>query len=147
VIHLRCLTSDDWELLRAVRLRALADAPEAFGSTHAREEAFAEDDWRSRLSTSSWFVAMDGERPVGLVCGLPNPQEWFLVAMWVAPEARGKGAAERGASAVALQVNDQNVVARRVYERLGFVATGDPAGLFGGVLGLVSPQPVDRVGA
>jgi hypothetical protein len=23
----------------------------------------------------------------------------------------------------------------------------DPAGLFGGVLGLVSPQPVDRVGA
>ena len=38
----------EWRELRELRLRALADAPEAFASTLAREAAFPDDVWRQR---------------------------------------------------------------------------------------------------
>jgi RimJ/RimL family protein N-acetyltransferase len=134
--------AEDWPLLREVRLRALAESPDAFGSTLAREELFTDEDWRMWQKSAAWFTALDGERPVGLVGGRSDPAEWFLIAMWVAPEVRGQGvggqlvdavareAARNGASAVTLQVNDRNAAARRVFERLGFVATGEWETLF-----------------
>ena len=38
----------DWEALRRLRLRALADAPRAFASTLEAELAFPDDVWRRR---------------------------------------------------------------------------------------------------
>lgn len=37
----------DWKHLKAVRLAALTESPEAFGSGYSTEERFAEDDWRN----------------------------------------------------------------------------------------------------
>ncbi|WP_158879475.1 GNAT family N-acetyltransferase [Amycolatopsis anabasis] len=137
MVHVERLTVEEWALLREVRLRALADAPASFASSHEREAGLIEAEWRGWLGKAAWFVARDAGRPIGLVGGIPDPAEWFLISMWVAPEGRGSGVAARligavvdaaaadRAEAVALRVNEHNAAARRVYERFGFVATGE----------------------
>ena len=50
--RVRRLGAADASLLRNLRLRALADAPMAFGSTLAREEAFAAQEWERRAVAS-----------------------------------------------------------------------------------------------
>jgi hypothetical protein len=39
-VHVRRVRADEADALRDIRLRALADTPLAFGSTHAREAAY-----------------------------------------------------------------------------------------------------------
>jgi ribosomal protein S18 acetylase RimI-like enzyme len=53
MIVVREITADDWELMRDVRLAALAESPSAFGSSYAREVAFTEEQWRGRISERS----------------------------------------------------------------------------------------------
>jgi ribosomal protein S18 acetylase RimI-like enzyme len=137
MIEVKQLVPGEWELMKAIRLRSLGDTPDAFGADYAREVAFTEQDWRRRFTTSSAFVALDGEEAVGMVAGVPDDGGWMLVAMWVASEARGKrvagllidavvaDAARQGASAVSLEVFKDNSSALRAYERYGFVAIGD----------------------
>lgn len=137
MIEVKQLVADEWELMKAIRLRSLGDAPDAFGSDYAREVVFTEQDWRRRFTTSATFLAMDGEAAVGIVGGMPHDDGWRLVAMWVAPEARGKrvagllidavvaDAARQGASAVSLEVFKANSSALRAYERYGFVSIRD----------------------
>jgi RimJ/RimL family protein N-acetyltransferase len=141
MVDVHWVGEDEWELVREVRLRALAENPEAFGSTHAREAAFHEQDWRARFGNSETFLAFDGDRPVGIICGLygqyPGDEGRYIVAMWLAPEHRGTSVAaalveavrawaERDrASALRLWNADDNERSRRFYERMGFVATGE----------------------
>ena len=141
----RKLTASDWQALRAARLAALAEAPYAFGSTLAREQAFDEEIWRSRAGSGRTFGAFDGAAIVGLATGFPDDTEhapadrqpgWHLVGMWVAPGWRGQGIADRlveavcdlarraGAGTVTLGVTEVNDRARAFYRRLGFAPTG-----------------------
>jgi GNAT superfamily N-acetyltransferase len=129
----------DWPAWRDIRLRALRDSPEAFGSTYAREVAFADSDWRRRLEdpTSVSVLALDGPRPVGMGGGFQDLPGWLhVIAMWVEPGARGQGIAhgllrviqrwadDRGLR-LHLDVSTGNPGARRVYERYGFTVTGE----------------------
>jgi ribosomal protein S18 acetylase RimI-like enzyme len=138
-VAVRPLVAGDWAQLRAARLAALAEAPYAFASTFAREEAFDEDLWRSRAGAGRTFGAFDGSTVVGLATGFPlddRPKDWHLVGMWVAPASRGQGVADRlveavceqakqaGAGAVTLWVTEVNDRARAFYRRLRFAPTG-----------------------
>jgi hypothetical protein len=93
---IRRLGPDEWRDLRAIRLRALADAPDAFGSTLERERGRGEAAWRGWLEDGARVVVV-AERDgglVGIASGGPAPadeQVAGLYAMWVTPEARGTG--------------------------------------------------------
>jgi GNAT superfamily N-acetyltransferase len=98
--------------LRALRLSALADAPMAFGSTLAEEQARREAVWRERAALGAagddraLYVAETDGRWVGMAAGVvepPDPQSptapsapppdplVSLVSMWVDPARRGQG--------------------------------------------------------
>jgi ribosomal protein S18 acetylase RimI-like enzyme len=134
---LRRLLPDDWAEFRALRLRALADAPEAFGSTAADAERLTEAQWRHRLASRMTIAAETGGSLVGLAAGTTEePPGAELVSMWVDPSWRGEGigdalvraverwAAGQGFSRLRLWVAVGNDRAERFYTRLGFTRTG-----------------------
>ena len=142
---IRPLLAEEWPAYRAIRLRALADAPDAFGSTHGAEQALAPETWATRLARATGsgidhpLAAEQGGALVGLAWAkvdAADPAIVNLFQMWVAPEARGQGVAgalldeairwahARGARALQLGVNCANLPAVRLYERAGFLETG-----------------------
>jgi len=140
VVLIREVAPDDWQLLRDIRLTALRKAPSAFGSSYERESGFTEADWRGRLASRNvTFLAYLPEvSPAGLAGSFEErPGVAELVSMWVAPAARGRGTGETLVTAVAdwaktrdyrelhLWVTETNVHARGLYERCGFVPTGE----------------------
>jgi GNAT superfamily N-acetyltransferase len=140
MVLVREITADDWELMRDVRLSALAEAPYAFGSTYAREVAFGEPQWRGRISERSVsYLAQAGpdEEPAGLAGVYVEDGVADLVSMWVRPGCRGQGVGEalveaaaswargRGFCTLFLWVTESNPAAMRLYERCGFAVTGE----------------------
>jgi GNAT superfamily N-acetyltransferase len=145
-VEIRRIRADEGLRLRAIRLHALADAPMAFGSTLAREAAFADDVWHARASGSALgservtFVAERDRDWIGMATGLAADPDGdagpVLVAMFVAPEARrahvGVSLVEavtawaqtRGDQHLRLWVTDSNRAAIAPYQRCGFRATG-----------------------
>jgi GNAT superfamily N-acetyltransferase len=144
----RPLAAHEWRAYRDLRLRALADAPDAFGSTLEREHARDDAHWQARLEAGVTsgrdlpLVAEAGGEPAGLAWGTMDPAGTaHLIQMWVAPERRGHGcggrlldavaawARERGAHTLALMVTQGNASAEGLYARAGFVQTGPPTPL------------------
>jgi len=129
----------DESVLRALRLEALSDAPEAFGSTYARELARTTANWQRWFAPGITLILEEAGTPRGLVAGAPDREDAAIVhllAMWVHPLLRSTGAAdalvvallawalERGAQHVELMVISSNERARRLYARHGFRPTG-----------------------
>jgi GNAT superfamily N-acetyltransferase len=129
----------DESILRDLRLQALSDAPDAFGSTYARELARTTADWQRWLSPGVTFLLEGPSGAGGIVAGgrdASDPAIVHLMAMWVHPRRRGTDAADslvaavlswartEGAQVVRLDVVGSNARARRFYERNGFRPTG-----------------------
>jgi len=143
-VEIRRVTSGDWQALRDVRLRALDDAPDAFGTTHAEAVARAEQWWREWAQKSAesdaqaMVLAWDGDAAVGIAGVFATDDgAWQVISMWVEPAARGGGVGRAlldavvawarehdGGRAIRLSVTDGNDAARHLYERYGFVDTG-----------------------
>jgi ribosomal protein S18 acetylase RimI-like enzyme len=145
-VPIRRIAASEAQALREIRLRALADAPLAFGSTHGRESAYAPETWAAWARDAAggageaiFFAIGENGAPVGLASGVIAPAERglaHLYAMWVAPEGRGAGAgaglveavagwaAQNGATRLRTSVTLGNDPAARLYERTGFRDTG-----------------------
>ena len=139
-VTLHQVLPDGWEQHRALRLEMLRDAPDAFWTTLEEAITLDEATWRARITSMFYVQARFGDNPVGSV-GLwdgfgPDPEEGSLIAMYVAPRARGQHVGERlvravleeagrrGRPRVVLQVASNNAPAIGLYDRMGFALTG-----------------------
>jgi ribosomal protein S18 acetylase RimI-like enzyme len=138
----RRLGAGEAELLCDVRLRALRDAPLAFGSTLAREEGYEPEKWErwaadaARGERQAIFIVEPASGMASGVIDDADPALVHLYAMWVAPDARGSGAgralvdavvawaAERGAQRLLTSVTEGNAAAAALYSAAGFADTG-----------------------
>ena len=131
---------EDAARLRALRLRALRDAPDAFGSTHARAVRISLEEWEQAFSELATFVAVVDGADVGMVRGAEDRDDAsaaWLISMWVAPTHRGQGigdalvdavsdwARAEGYARIKLDVADDNAPAIALYARKGFEPTGE----------------------
>jgi GNAT superfamily N-acetyltransferase len=136
----RRTTGDDWIALRAIRLEALADTPDAYGSTYEGTVTFPTRRWKTMAGEHRYFLAERDGVVLGMVSGGFNDQHpgtHWLYGMYVTPEARGTEvgpslvnaviawATGDGASELYLHVTTSVERARAFYRKMGFVETGE----------------------
>ena len=149
-MEVRRLRADEWRELRALRLRALVDAPDAFGSTHEEEANEPDHQWRTWATQGAeggpgfTVIAEENDRWVGMAVGAPHLDhagDAGLFAMWVDPPVRERGVGRALVDAliewarsseipqVWLRVTVSNEAAVRLYVASGFSETGERAPL------------------
>ncbi len=147
-MEIRRARSGEWETIRALRLRALATDPDAFGEVLTDVEQRPESAWTTWIGdpARAIFVAVDPDGASGsgalvaMAVGAPmrdNPEIAGLFGMWVAPEVRQRGigaalvdcvldwARASGFETIQLGVEATQAAAFRLYQRRGFRATGE----------------------
>lgn len=136
----RVLTEADTAQFQALRLRALKEHPEAFGSSFEAEVNMTLEQFATFLSSPDrpWFGAFQGDQMMGMA-GLMRSQgtktrhRAMVSGMYVAPEARGLGLGQAlmdalmdrarstdGLEDVNLAVTVGNDAARHIYIKAGF---------------------------
>jgi RimJ/RimL family protein N-acetyltransferase len=136
LITIRRTTEADWTSLKAVRLAALLDSPTAFGVTYESAAAYTDEQWKTRASgrQTVFWLAFEGSEAIGMIgSAVSEAKRTNLIGMWLAPPARGSGAAgrlvdavkshavEQGVERVFLDVAPENLRAARFYQNQGFV--------------------------
>lgn len=139
-MEIQRLAVGEVERFRTIRLRALAEAPRAFGTRREDAVAWAPEAWSELFSGLTLFVAVVDGHDVGLVRGAAETgaeRAARLGSLWVAPEARGTGAGtslinavidwakSEGFTELILDVTDDNRWAVALYARMGFERTGE----------------------
>lgn len=141
--HMERLQKQDWQRLKSLRIRSVADAPAAFGTSIEAMKARKDQFWSTQVEKMACFVvyrlAQDGKEDLGLVRGTHDPESMehvWLLGMWVDPITRGHGLglglgqavldwarATDEVCVVKLEVAHDNRPAIDLYERIGFKAT------------------------
>jgi ribosomal protein S18 acetylase RimI-like enzyme len=149
-MEIRRIRADEGLAYREVRLRALKQAPDAYGTTFAEASTRTETEWTEfarRSAESETFALFVLDRGDGSLAGLAAismeegvPEEGTVFQMWIDEDLRGTewgsgllAAAERhgeslGARSITLSVEDDNPRARRFYDRAGYTLTGASEG-------------------
>lgn len=142
-LNVRHLRADEADLHRQLRLEALRESPRAFGDTLETLERKGADYWDALTqrvcSVDVMVVALDGERPIGMIYGLQDQQirrGARLGGVWVDTQYRRRGAGRllvhsvidwaqtQGFAMARLWVGHEEEAAIALYERCGFVFTG-----------------------
>ncbi len=98
ILNIRVLNEKDTQAYRTIRLNALINNPEAFGSSYEEEAAFEPARFTHRLTNpkSQTFGAFEGEQ-LGGICNISfQPRKKMrhraeIFSMYVEPAFRGKG--------------------------------------------------------
>ena len=136
---MEALSKSDWPRLKRIRLAALEDAPDAFGTTIKTAREMPDDAWRQQAEDLPTFVATVDGSDIGMVRGATaaSKSDAYLISMWVSPTARGRRVGEQLINAIVdwsrdagfkrllLDVADDNAPAIALYERVGFMPTGE----------------------
>ena len=138
-----------WLAYRDIRLAALQEAPDAFGSTYAESILYTDAQWQGRLqdlnpATDLPMTILDEGSFVCLGWARIEQPDLLvanLYSMWVAPSHRGRGlgrdlvnaaidwAKAKGMERLELDVTLGNNAAESLYLSMGFVPVGDPVPL------------------
>jgi GNAT superfamily N-acetyltransferase len=144
-VAVRRLRRGEGANIRELRLRALTDAPSAFGSSLAEEIAYPVQHWNALAEQSESaaegvvFVAVAGSSWLGMAGGYVSREDVTLASvwgMWVDPLVRRRGlgrqllqavlawAGSCGVIRIELSVSDRAPGATALYSQLGFTPTG-----------------------
>ena len=135
-IEIITATADDVDRLRALRLAALKDTPDAFGAKYEDEAEKPILDWQNRLKNTNWcFVVADGV-DVGLLAvdraEKDRNSDCWLSSWWIHQDHRGSGipklmlnwleqlCIEKKWEKIGLGVWPDNLRAISAYKKLGF---------------------------
>jgi RimJ/RimL family protein N-acetyltransferase len=138
-VRVERLGPDDWRAWKDLRLEALADTPIGYGELLADAASLTDEEWAEKVNNPPRpgvrFIAYDGEEPLGMAGGfLDEHERRVLFGVYVRPAHRGGAVVAALVDAVAawaapeplvLHVHEDNDRARRAYENLGFVLTGE----------------------
>ena len=145
--EIRPIREDDLPAFRALRLEALRDHPEAFGSDYDEATRDPDDKWQDLMrralagESDRVFLADAGNELAGMLGvhrshGIKNRHSAMIWGVYIRPTYRGQGLTEklmREAIAWAQQQNVRilrlavgtfNAPAIRCYQRCGFVVYG-----------------------
>lgn len=139
----RKIKEDEWQKYKKIRLEALKNDPQAFGSSYERENQKSDNEWKEKLMLSNTddskkiFVGIDNDSNGFLAIGgayAENLGEWNVIAIYVNPKYRGQGVSKillseiintlkaRGnVKRLILRVNVNQQAAVNLYRSLGFV--------------------------
>lgn len=142
----RRLLSDECEAYWAIRLQALQDCPEAYGSTYEEESAFSPETKAARCQWTDDQFVVGAFSDDGLLHGIiglwretriKSCHKAAIVGFYVLPKVRGNGVGTRlfeqllreartlpGLERLWLCVVVGNETAKRLYERYGFEVYG-----------------------
>ena len=141
-IHVELLSAEQWVRAKELRIASLRDSAHAFGGNLETESALNESEWRANFEKFNYIVAsVDGVDSAMMT--IENLTGDFGATAWVggcwsSPEYRGVGllrammkfvdeyAQDKGWQRQGLGVWEDNYPAIAAYEKLGFVAMGEP---------------------
>jgi RimJ/RimL family protein N-acetyltransferase len=135
-IEIVTATADHVDRLRALRLAALKDTPDAFGAKYEDEVIKPISEWQDRLKNTHWcFVVADGV-DVGLLAvdraEKDRNSDCWLSSWWIKDALRGSGISksmltwleqlcrENNWKKIGLGVWPENIRAITAYKKLGF---------------------------
>lgn len=164
MVIVRRLSPHEWPAYRDLRLKALRDSPDAFGSTFEREQLRSDAEWAARLAATDGsdeslpLVAVSDDEFVGLAWGRLDASDdrvAHVYQMWVSPTRRGRGigsllidtliewARSVRATQLCLSVTCGNAPAERTYSKAGFEPLGSAAPLRAGSPLLSQPMKLE----
>ena len=135
-IEIVTATVNDFDRLRALRLAALKDTPDAFGAKYEDEAEKPISEWQDRLKNTNWcFVVADGV-DIGLLAvdraEKDRNSDCWLSSWWIHQDHRGSGipklmlnwleqlCIEKNWEKIGLGVWPDNLRAISAYKKLGF---------------------------